>query len=346
MFAHAGNGCGRSFGVRHLNYNHLHYFWVVVTSGSIAKAAASLHVTPQTISGQLRALEGRLGSSLFKRVGRKLELSQTGKMVHSYAHPMFSLGGELGAVLERGAPQRASQLCMGVVTGVGKLIAGRILGAALDVAASTRVLCREVSRDTVAAALLARDIDFAVTDFGIPSLHAARIHSYPIGHCGGTFLCSTTVAERYRSRFPASLDGAPLVLPAPTSSFARSLRHWLRLEKIVPEVVAEIDSPDLASAVAEIHGALFALPTTIACDVAAKQGVAAVGAIPSIEQHFYIACPELGRHDGIASIVESAREQFRAATEEARWAFEPLRARERFDLCAPASSPLREECAI
>ena len=51
-----------------INYKHLHYFWVTAKAGGIARASERLHLTPQTISGQLSLLEERLGSKLFNRV--------------------------------------------------------------------------------------------------------------------------------------------------------------------------------------------------------------------------------------------------------------------------------------
>jgi len=48
-----------------LNLKHLRYFWSVASHGSIARAAESLYLTPQTISGQLRELEEQLGPSCF-----------------------------------------------------------------------------------------------------------------------------------------------------------------------------------------------------------------------------------------------------------------------------------------
>ena len=51
----------------HLNYNHLLYFWIVAKEGSIARASETLHITPQTISGQIKVLENSIGTSLFNR---------------------------------------------------------------------------------------------------------------------------------------------------------------------------------------------------------------------------------------------------------------------------------------
>jgi hypothetical protein len=63
-----------------LNYKHLHYFWIVAREGGIARASERLHLTPQSISGQLGLLEDQLGTKLFTRVGRNLEISETGRL--------------------------------------------------------------------------------------------------------------------------------------------------------------------------------------------------------------------------------------------------------------------------
>jgi LysR family transcriptional activator of nhaA len=44
-----------------LNYNHLYYFFIVAREGSIAKAIASLHLTSQTISGQVTKFKAQIG---------------------------------------------------------------------------------------------------------------------------------------------------------------------------------------------------------------------------------------------------------------------------------------------
>ena len=51
-----------------INYKHLHYFWTVAREGSIAAASERLHITPQTISGQLALLEDSLDTQLFDRM--------------------------------------------------------------------------------------------------------------------------------------------------------------------------------------------------------------------------------------------------------------------------------------
>ena len=79
----------------HINYNHLYYFWHVYKEGSVVGAAEALFLTPQTITGQIKALEERLQGKLFKRKGRGLEPSELGELVFRYADRMFTLSQEM-----------------------------------------------------------------------------------------------------------------------------------------------------------------------------------------------------------------------------------------------------------
>jgi len=44
-----------------VNYKHLYYFRVVAKHGGLARAGERLHLTPQTISGQISLLEDSIG---------------------------------------------------------------------------------------------------------------------------------------------------------------------------------------------------------------------------------------------------------------------------------------------
>src|SRR6056297_105451 len=100
--------------MRHLNYNHLLYFWTVAREGSITRASEVLFLTPQTISGQLKLLEETIGQPLFHRVGRRLVLSETGQLVKEYADEIFSLGTELAQRMKSLDPGTPIALNVGV----------------------------------------------------------------------------------------------------------------------------------------------------------------------------------------------------------------------------------------
>jgi LysR family transcriptional activator of nhaA len=80
-----------------LNYHHLFYFWTVARAGSIAKASQELRLAQPTISNQLKTLEGNLGVKLLERQGRRLVLTDAGRMVVREADDNFRTGASSGA---------------------------------------------------------------------------------------------------------------------------------------------------------------------------------------------------------------------------------------------------------
>jgi LysR family transcriptional activator of nhaA len=130
--------------------------------------------------------------------------------------------------------------------------------------------------------------------------------------------CARDLADRYQLRFPRSLDGAPFVLPAKTSPLRDALLGWFRRERIAPVIVAEIESPDLVSTLCETHGALFALPATIASDVERANRVAAVGEVPIEQQYYAVSTDGTIGHELVTAIIHDARERFRREPQAAR----------------------------
>ena len=102
--------------MRHLNYSHLQYFWAVAREGSVAKAAEVLNLTPQTISGQLKLLDEAVGQPLFNRVGRRLVLSEMGRVVYEYAEEIFTTGAELANVVRGRQMGGPKSLAVGIVS--------------------------------------------------------------------------------------------------------------------------------------------------------------------------------------------------------------------------------------
>ncbi|WP_024862869.1 LysR family transcriptional regulator [Pediococcus acidilactici] len=69
----------------------LKYFWTIAEEGTISKAAKALHITQPTLSRQLRELENELGTSLFIRGRRKLQLTDAGLFLKTRAEEILQL---------------------------------------------------------------------------------------------------------------------------------------------------------------------------------------------------------------------------------------------------------------
>ena len=126
----------------HLNYNHLYYFWMTQKKGSVTQAAEALYLTPQTITGQIRQLEDRLGGRLFKRKGRNIEATELGQLVFRYADKMFSLSYEMLEVVTF-RKENESSFNVGIADVLSKRIASKVLLAALPADSDVHLRCLE-----------------------------------------------------------------------------------------------------------------------------------------------------------------------------------------------------------
>src|SRR5687767_5635291 len=121
-----------------LNYQHLLYFWVVAREGGLVPAGKVLRLSHPTLSAEIHALEGHLGEKLFSKVGRKLALTEVGRVVFRYADEIFTLGREMVDTVQGRATGKPMRLDVGVVDVVPKLVVRRLLQPALGLAEPVR----------------------------------------------------------------------------------------------------------------------------------------------------------------------------------------------------------------
>ncbi len=297
-----------------VNYKHLHYFWVVAKEGSIARASEKLHLTPQTISGQLSLLENHLGISLFSRVGRNLELTETGRLVLSYADEIFSLGGELEELIHQLPAKLPQVLRVGVVDVVPKSIAHRILEPALKMPEPVRMICKESSLDTLLAELAVHRLDLVLADRPIPSTVSARGFSHKLGQCAVSFFATKKLKKNLKGDFPQCLDKAPLLLPSSDNQLRSAIDQWLNKLRIYPRVVAEFDDSALMKVFGQEGAGIFIAPAAIEAEVESQYRAVCIGRIDEVKEHFYaISVERRVLHPVVSVIMEAARESLFAS---------------------------------
>lgn len=292
-----------------LNYHHLLYFYTVAREGSIAKACDRLSLAQPTISGQLRQLEENLGEKLFARAGRGLALTEMGRVVYRYAEEIFGLGRELQDVI-KGRPQgRPLRLLAGISDQVPKLIAFRILHAALAMPEPVRIVCREDSHDHLLAELAEHKLDVVISDAPIGSSISVKAFNHLLGSTGVSIFGTQALAARYRKNFPRSLDGAPFVLPTEEASLRRTLDLWFDEHQIRPNIVGEFQDSALLKAFGQAGVGLYAAPSAIETEVRQQQRGAVVGRLEGLVERFYAITVERRlKHPAVVAIGEAARE--------------------------------------
>jgi LysR family transcriptional activator of nhaA len=292
-----------------INYKHLHYFWAVAKQGGVARASEHLHLTPQTISGQISLLEDSLGEALFSKVGRNLELTDAGRLVLSYAEEIFSLGGELEDTVRNLPSGRPMVFRVGVADVVPKTIAYRLLAPAMRLPGAMRIVCKENSLDSLLAELALHRIDMVLADSPLPSGLDIRGYSHSLGECGISFLATPELASDLRGEFPQSLNGAPLLMPSDVNQVQRRLLYWLDSQHIHPRIVGEFDDSALMKAFGQAGAGIFVTPTAIAMENMKQYEVEVIGSTESVHEHFYaISVERKISHPAVAEITQTARE--------------------------------------
>jgi LysR family transcriptional regulator, transcriptional activator of nhaA len=275
------------------NYRQLHYFQAVAKSGGIARAAEQLHLTPQTLSGQIGQLEDRLGVELFRRAGRRLELTDAGRLALSYADEIFHVGGELEEALRNWHAERPFLFRVGIADVVPKSIAYRLLAPALALPEQVRMVCREDKLERLLAELAVHRLDMVVADSPMPPGMDVKGYSHRLGECGMTFLAAPALAATLQGEFPQLLDRAPLL-------------RWLHGANIHPRLVGEFDDRALMKAFGQAGAGVFAAPSAIAAEVAAQYGVVAVGATEAVRERFFLITVERRISHPAARVVSEA----------------------------------------
>lgn len=294
--------------MRHLNYSHLLYFWTVASDGSIAKASKTLHLTPQTISGQLKLLDDIVGEPLFERVGRGLALTDAGKVVYQYAEEIFSLGAELAQRVNNGELGAEASLTVGIVESVAKLTTYRILEPSVTGAQPLKITCREGSLEQLLGDLAIHQLDIIISDRPVPNGLSVKAYNHKLGESEIGMYAHRKVAAKYRKKFPAALDQAPILMPVKGHALRRNLDDWFDQRGIVPKVIAEFDDSALLKAFGQANVGLFAAPDSIREPIERMYGVRRIGLIDGVKETYYAISRERKlQHPMVLSVIETAR---------------------------------------
>ncbi len=297
-----------------INFKHLHYFWAVAKAGSITRAGERLHLTPQTISGQLTLFEESLGYRLFDRVGRRLELTDAGRVALGYADEIFALGQELQEALRERSGSRLLVLRVGVIDAVPKSLAYQLLEPAMRLDEPLRMVCREGKFMDLLADLAVQRLDIVISDRPMPSTVNVRGFNHLLGECGVGFFATPALARSAKGKFPGSLNSVPLLLPGEDSAVRPRLMRWLTERQIEPRIAGEFDDGALMKAFGEAGAGVFIAPMAIAAWVRRKYGVSLVGSTSDFSDQFYaISVERKLAHPAVLAISASARLKLFAA---------------------------------
>jgi LysR family transcriptional regulator, transcriptional activator of nhaA len=290
-----------------LNYKQLNYFWQVARAGSIARASEQLDLTPQTLSGQIGLLEASLEASLFRRVGRGLELTETGRLALSYADEIFEIGAEMEQALSGGTVKQVTQFRVGIADVMPKSIVYRLLAPAMSLDEPIKIICREDKFEKLLGDLAIHRLDLVLSDRPMPAEMDIKGLNHKLGECGVSFFAAPALAEKYGANFPASLNHAPLLVPSLDTAMRGRLMRWFDSQRLRPQIVGEFDDSALMKAFGQAGIGIFTAPSVIADEIAQQYGVVVLGRIDEVLDFYYaISVERKFDHPAVLAICETA----------------------------------------
>lgn len=269
-----------------LNYNHLHYFHVAATEGSVAAAAERLGVTQPTVSEQVRALERSLKVNLFERSATGLKLTDAGKIAYEQTSVMFRAGERLIDSLGGDAPNVVPRtLRIGISNAVTRSITTNFLLPVLALencmpsikASESNELLRDLRGNELDLVLCESEPPEAARR-GLELIHLAR---------------TTLVAVAPPSMKPGEeWRDQGLIHYRASSSFRWDVEAYLELNQLHPRIVAEADDPLFLVEAAARGNYIAVVPKSVARDAIAQGRLKELATVESTQAGVYALYPD------------------------------------------------------
>ncbi|TPV58427.1 transcriptional activator NhaR [Aestuariibacter sp. GS-14] len=288
-----------------VNFNQLYYFYMVAEHGSIARVSELLHITPQTISGQISALEDSIGARLFTRQSRRLTPTELGNLVHGYAADIFQLGDELKAVLTQQHSQWQS-FTVGITDVLPKTLVYEMLKPVLTL--PVKLVCREGELTSLLAELAVNKLDMVLADQPIQTGSHVKAYSHLVAESSMAVYATQELATSLSNGFPESLNNQRFLLQGKKSLIRQKLLGWFSEMELQPDIHAEFDDSALMLAFAQQGLGAFAAPELLSAHLHTQYGLVKVGTIERVTEHLYAISPERKlSHPAVVTLVKALR---------------------------------------
>ncbi|HET8902619.1 MAG TPA: LysR family transcriptional regulator [Saccharospirillum sp.] len=271
--------------MRHLNFHHLYYFWVVAKEGHLTRAAKQLHVSQSALSSQIRQLEEQLGHDLFVREGRSLRLTEFGRVVLEYAESIFNLGNELLALTASGELQRLHRLRIGSVATLSRNFQENFMRPVIG-EAEVKLEIRSASLEELLELLSIHKLDLILSNRAVAADSSTRWRCQQIAEQSVCIVGPPGPAAK-AFRFPDDLAQAKLLLPGPSSDIRSQFDGLLDQFGVEIDPFAEVDDMAMLRLLARDSGGLAVVPKVVVQDELENGRLEIYWVLDSIVERFY-----------------------------------------------------------
>ena len=253
--------------------------------GNLTRAARELHISQSALSVQIKTLEEQLGHELFDRQGRRLVLTEIGRMVLDYSDSIFKTGDDLLYQLAHHHEIEQRVFRVGAITTLSRNFQIEFLKPLLGLE-NVEVVVSSAAIQELLRQLEAHQIDVALTN-NVPLRDAAtpwvshRISDQPVSLVGASdFKLSGRSLKEL-------LSDEPLILPTMDSNIRIAFDALLEKLEIRPRIVAEVGDMTMLRLIAREKTGLAVVPPIVVKDELNQGVLKEICNIPDINETFY-----------------------------------------------------------
>jgi DNA-binding transcriptional LysR family regulator len=223
-----------------ITFRQLRVFTEVAQQGSMARAAANLHLTPPAVSMQIKEVESQVGLALFERHGRQVSLSTAGEYFLVHARRMLADLKQAEDAMARFKRLEHGLLTIGIVS-TAKYFVPQLLARFHEEHPGIDVRLRVVgNREQLLAMMQASDVDLSV--MGRPpkeiATRAEAFAAHPL-----VFVCPPGHPLLKIGHPPVSaLEGYPFIVREHGSGTRAAMETFFAEHHFEPRISMEMSS--------------------------------------------------------------------------------------------------------
>lgn len=268
-----------------LNFNHLRYFWAVAHEGGLTRAAERLNLSQSALSVQIQKLEHQMGHKLFERAGKRLVLTEAGRIALDYADTVFKAGDELMSTLD-GRPVASRQvLRVGAPTTLSRNFQLEFLHPLVG-RADVELIVRSGTIRDMLAQLEAHAIDVVLSNSAAPRDARAPFRNHLLNE-QPVSLVGRPRPENAPFHFPEDLRREPILLPSLDSDIRLGFDRLMEMAAIRPIILAEVDDMAMLRLLAREREGVTLVPPIVVRDELESGVLVEHCRIPQLTESFY-----------------------------------------------------------
>jgi len=145
-----------------MEMHQLRYFLAIAATGNFTRAAEQCHVSQPSLSQQIIKLEEEVGHKLFDRMGRRVQLTDAGRLLLEHARTVLTTVENATRQLRETRGQGFGRLAIGVIPTIAPYLLPRALAAFTRANPHVELIIQEDYTARIIDGLSAGELDIAI----------------------------------------------------------------------------------------------------------------------------------------------------------------------------------------